>query len=222
MNGLFPETRSEVGKGSNGPPTRIDSQRPEVSQQQHAILTVQSTLPATRSRYVILKERTVCVRTVPLTTQDYRDGITTCPLSTLLLEERQLTRDGSTQLSEVTQNLRRETHHSSNSEIYSTQCAVQSDGSVNRQNLSRKVFVLHRWFLLQFIMGSPNRLCHCRWIQSWDKNKKDGTTQLLFFTSYVRSATWLHWKIWESVGAIGLHRGRLGQCGFAEINRSAE
>ena len=151
MNGLFPVTRSAVGKGSNGPPTRTDFQRPEVSQQQHAILTVQSSLHVTCAPCLIRTERTVCVTTVPLTTQDHRGGITTCPLSTLLVEKRQLTRDGSTQLSEVTQNLRRDTHHSSNSEIYSTQCAVQSDGSVNRQDLSRKVSVLHRWFLLQFI-----------------------------------------------------------------------
>ena len=106
---------------------------------------------------------------VPLTTEDYRGGITTCPLSTLLLEERQLTRDGSTQFSEVFQNLRRDTRHSSNSEIVSTQCAILSDGSVNRQDLSRKVSVLHRWFLSRLINGSPNRLSHCRWIQSWDK-----------------------------------------------------
>ena len=121
---------------------------------------------------MIRTERTVSVTTVPLTTQDYREGITTCPLSTLLLEERQHTRDDSTQLKKVTQNLRRDIQHSSNSEIYGTRCAVQSDGSVYRQDLSRKVSVLHRWFLLRFIKGSPNRLCHCKWIQSWDNVKK--------------------------------------------------
>ena len=51
---------------------------------------------------------------------------------------------------------------------------------------------------------------------------EDRTTQLLFFTSYVRSATWLHEKIWEGVGAIGLHRGLLGQwwlCRDTQIRR---